>query len=1257
MNNLLDALFRFPDTEGAGPEFVGSVLNLISVPAIVVDKKMKVGPRNLLGQDLLPAEDKRTGDKKPRSSRDQARHITFPELTRDKVMACLKSQRAMIVSDFGAPGLKKKRYDLLLCPAEILGRKRCLILLLTPAAHTGPDLDWALKELMSQISGAAAFMDTDVRFREFNQLYLTSFGVTAEELAGSRMTERNPSRQAKILEDQIRHLIAHRQIRNTSSDSLTTATRGIVVASLKAWPVTSADGSAQGLFVIARPSLSLTPLPIADKNAQDLFGRSAILFGPPMFFTHLDGRIIATNTSGQGMLEAGQGDGSNLKTAIPWVSPDLIEKLYRDMLAGSDFSSFMSNIKVKDETRTFRVRAYGIKEIGEITSVALLNIMDVTDAETAKIQLAENANKYAIEKAILSKVMEQLSSIKVGYAVVDRELRLLRVSDSLLEAFEEGMTFFEGRKIYDINPSVRDSGIVAYVQTAIDRRKPVHIQRFPFTLPTGQETVLALGFHPMEVASKQACLITIENLSEQHRIEASHARLGRRLDALMESSDEMVVFTDAEGRVTDLSPGVLKRMGKTKEDLIGTDIEEFIKSGVEESDFMMEFIRKAMKTRKPVRTGLVTVTSKVTGAPVFLDATYIPLLGPDGSLEEVAHIARYRTEMVSLEQKTLEQAQNLQRMVNERTAELTESNVLLENTVERLASMARSGMVLSSLKDAESVIASFLKEVREVLGADFASVALISATDDTSKTTYYSSGTAPPSGVIPADVVERGLARLAVGNGSMAGIEAENPNVLIEEFTFSDFKGLMLVWREKGEFTALDGNLTKLLLTQLSFSLPITRYVTDLRLERDRSQTLRRIAFRTAGATSVGSAVRIVAEELAKVLHADRFFWLVSGNQSDLWLSEVYRGSGLPVRQTRHLKAEQSECLEPLLDACNESHRLFCERFPSLSGDEFTGRRPSGGEAPCPFLSREGGPELARCLRSIIRQAGMLGREGGVLAIAPVTVSPTSWGMLCAYSDVGGAFTQDDTCFMCLAASTMGHMWQAADAAGSVRRLEAEGETVSELAHDLKYPLMRMSDSLKKLASGRGEAQDGEAALEALKTEVERLDMLARELIDTSNRKKQNPEVIDIVDVLEYCLSLTGGDVSDKSIEVRKHMDATPPPIFANPQDVKSILINVLANAFDAAGNGGWVDINIEANGNRTRAESVVLAIQDSGPGVATTELGRIFDPFYSTKEMGSGVGLFSSKKRARANGGDLVCEMGPDGKSRFVVWFPVASG
>jgi signal transduction histidine kinase len=119
----------------------------------------------------------------------------------------------------------------------------------------------------------------------------------------------------------------------------------------------------------------------------------------------------------------------------------------------------------------------------------------------------------------------------------------------------------------------------------------------------------------------------------------------------------------------------------------------------------------------------------------------------------------------------------------------------------------------------------------------------------------------------------------------------------------------------------------------------------------------------------------------------------------------------------------------------------------------------------------------------------------------------------------------------------------------------------------------------------------------------------------------------------------------------------SPPPAFANKKDVKNILISVLANCVEAATENGWVDIVVREGGSRAPGGCVSIEITDSGPGVPQDLQGRVFDPFYSTKAGGSGVGLFSAKKRANANGGDVVCETGEDGKSRFIIWLPSASG
>jgi signal transduction histidine kinase len=236
-------------------------------------------------------------------------------------------------------------------------------------------------------------------------------------------------------------------------------------------------------------------------------------------------------------------------------------------------------------------------------------------------------------------------------------------------------------------------------------------------------------------------------------------------------------------------------------------------------------------------------------------------------------------------------------------------------------------------------------------------------------------------------------------------------------------------------------------------------------------------------------------------------------------------------------------------------------------------------------------------------------------------------------------------------------MWQAANASRSVRRLEAEGETLGELAHDLKYPLARVREILERRWSGGKTGKRGLKALEDITSEIDTLQLLTEELIDISNRKGREPELVDLREVVGRCIALMCDQESGPRIDLEDCTGFLPPPAFANRKDIKNILISVLANCAEAAGDHGWVKVAVEASDSGAPGSTLDVIVTDSGPGVPDNLMVRIFDPFFSTKEGGKGIGLFSAKKRAHANGGDVRCEPGENGKSRFVISLPLASG
>jgi len=1254
LKDLLDILFRFPNTAEATPAFVNSALNLFTIPVMVVDRRMKVHLVNIQGQDMLFRFAERSKEEK-RSDRE-ARNTIFPKSLKEAVYKCIKQRRSIFVSDFVAPGVRSDRYNLVLCPGEIQGAKFCFILMLTPISDPKSDSLAATKEILESINGAALCLDSSLRLRLHNRRYLREFRLTEEEARNMRISEFNPSPQGKILETQIKHLIAKDQVRSSKADTITTLRRGVVITSLLLWPLRSAGGESEGLFVIVQPAPDSAPLSLLDEKTRELFGETAIAQGPPMFFTHLDGRIITMNVSARALLKSGSGsEASELKSAVRWGQPDVIGHLYAELLEGANSSVLHTDIVTPAGRRVYAVQARGLKEVGDITSIVLVHLQDVTEVEHSRNMLAETARRLAGEKEILERVLESLRSTRIAYAVVNRELTLLRISDSAARRYGASARELVGKKFHEVSPYFRKAGIIAYIKTAMERGQKISVGKIPFEFPGQERAVVSADFHPITVDGQPACLMVSENLTEREARDRELSDISRRFSTLLENLEEGVAILDRDGDVLYANHVICGALRMTSDEIKGKNEREIMM--VEEGDLLMDFRRRALLSRRQVETGCIRLESKIRNATVFADLKYIPLIGKDGAVEETLAIIRYLTDVVNLEKKVEDYTNNLKRLVRERTAELTSANEELASTVEKLASMARSGLVLSSLKDMESVMDGFLEEAREVLSADFVSVALISSSNGSSRTTFYTKGRQPPPGAVPSEVVEENLARLTLGGTPQSSVPSELKNLVAHGFSLSDSSGMLLAWKQDGEFSTIDRNLLELLATQLNFSLPITTYVVDLRLERDRSRCLRRIAFRTAGAKSVGSAIGIVAEELATVMDADRFYWMVAKGDHDIWLSEVNAGSESPAKTRMHLSGEEIDCLGQLLSACRESHRDFSARFPEFGGAGFKGedRSLEGGFGP--FSEKMQGVDFSCCLKTLLRDRNLIHQSEGSIAVAPVMLSEKSCGLLCAYNEMGVPFRSDESSFMCLAASTVGHMWQAADASRNIRRFEAEGETLGEIAHDLKYPLGRVRDILERIRSGRKAGKKGLKALDEITTEIETLNLLAAELVDISDRKGRKPELVDLRDLVERCVALMKDGASGPRIEFLDSAEALPPPAFANSKEIRNVLIGVLANCVEAAGEEGWVRVRVQPSDSGSAVSSVNIVITDSGPGVPEDLVVRIFDPFFSTKSEGRGLGLFSAKKRANANGGDVICERGEGGTSRFVISLPTASG
>lgn len=114
--------------------------------------------------------------------------------------------------------------------------------------------------------------------------------------------------------------------------------------------------------------------------------------------------------------------------------------------------------------------------------------------------------------------------------------------------------------------------------------------------------------------------------------------------------------------------------------------------------------------------------------------------------------------------------------------------------------------------------------------------------------------------------------------------------------------------------------------------------------------------------------------------------------------------------------------------------------------------------------------------------------------------------------------------------------------------------------------------------------------------------------------------------------------------------DVTPlPPVAAAREEIGQVILNLLLNAVDAAGSGGTVVLTTAAEGDR-----VEFRVRDSGPGVPPEARDRIFNPFFTTKKHGVGLGLAISHKIATRHDGSLSFHSPPGGGATFTLRLPV---
>jgi signal transduction histidine kinase len=220
-----------------------------------------------------------------------------------------------------------------------------------------------------------------------------------------------------------------------------------------------------------------------------------------------------------------------------------------------------------------------------------------------------------------------------------------------------------------------------------------------------------------------------------------------------------------------------------------------------------------------------------------------------------------------------------------------------------------------------------------------------------------------------------------------------------------------------------------------------------------------------------------------------------------------------------------------------------------------------------------------------------------------------------------------------------------------VERLATAGELAAGMAHEIRNPLAAIVNATALLTDEAGLTPDERSAtLGAVRTEARRLNRILSDFLHFARPQEARRTPGDIRDVVQHVSGMIRDDYSRAArVDVKVAIDPTVPRFSFDRDQVTQVLWNVALNGVEAMNGRGRLSVEVaRQNGD------VALAVSDTGPGIPRERLAHVFEPFYSGKPNGSGLGLTIAERIVAAHGGRIEIDAAPGGGTRVTLLFPL---
>ncbi len=218
-------------------------------------------------------------------------------------------------------------------------------------------------------------------------------------------------------------------------------------------------------------------------------------------------------------------------------------------------------------------------------------------------------------------------------------------------------------------------------------------------------------------------------------------------------------------------------------------------------------------------------------------------------------------------------------------------------------------------------------------------------------------------------------------------------------------------------------------------------------------------------------------------------------------------------------------------------------------------------------------------------------------------------------------------------------------------KLASVGQLLAALAHDLRNPLGVIRSSAQLVIEDQQSPTVKQEVARYIIDEVDRLTHRINDFLRYARQKPPEPKQLPAEQIAQAAIVRWKAQGGYQHLVIDQRYGADLPPVYVDPDQVKEALVNLLINAREAMPDQGQVTIT----SRKGQEGTVEVEVADTGCGIPKAHLGRIFEPFFTSKEYGTGLGLTNVKRLVEDNGGTIEVRSEEGKGSRFIVRLPVS--